>query len=67
MIRIDVAEYCHSCLDFSPDVTMPVRTYADGQELIFSDTIVQCEYRKRCAGLVRYLDRQIKSETEAVG
>ena len=67
MIRIDVEEYCHNCLDFSPDVTQPQRYYAGEKELVFSDTIVQCEYRKRCAGIKRYLERQTKSETEVVG
>ena len=67
MIRLDVEEYCHGCLDFSPDVTMPVRYFIGNQEAAFSDTTVQCEYRKRCAGIKRYLERYIKSESEASG
>lgn len=59
MIRIDVEEYCQQCLDFSPEVTRPERIYTDGQCLM-SDTIIQCEYRKRCAGIKRFLDQQMR-------
>ena len=64
MIRIDVEEYCHNCRDFSADVTITTRNI-DRNE--WSDTIVRCEHRNRCAGLVRYLERKLKTETEAVG
>lgn len=64
MIRIDVEEYCHSCLDFEPDVTKPFRDIRDNA---LTDTVVQCEYRKRCSAIRRYLEHQMKSETEAVG
>lgn len=67
MIRIDVEEYCQACLDFTPDVIKPQKTYLDNRELILSDTIVQCEYRKRCAGIKRYLEQQARNETGAVG
>lgn len=66
MIRVDVEEYCQSCLDFSPDVTKPERYYAGDKEITFqSDTIIRCEYRKRCAAIKRYLEQQAKGE--AVG
>lgn len=64
MIRIDVEGYCHNCLDFEADVTKPVRDLHDNA---WSDTVVQCEYRKRCASIRRYLEQQSKYETEAVG
>ena len=64
MIRIDVEGYCHNCLDFEADVTKPVRDIHDN---VWSDTVIQCEYRKRCAGIRRYLEQQSKYETEAVG
>ena len=62
MIRIDVEEYCHQCLDFSPDVIKPQRIEKADGELVFGDTIIQCEYRKRCAGITRFLERKIKGE-----
>lgn len=64
MIRLNVEEYCQSCLDFNPDVIPPTRTADNENEL--TDTIVQCKYRKRCAGIERHLLRQILKE-EAVG
>lgn len=66
MIRINVEEYCHSCLDFTPDVIEPTRTYsAGGEQVMQTDTIVQCKYRKRCSNMFRYLEHQTKEE--AVG
>lgn len=76
MIRIDVEEYCHACLDFSPDVIKPTREvvyvndpleFMPVQKVIQSNTIIQCEYRRRCEAIKKYLTRQAKEETEAVG
>lgn len=64
MIRIDVEEYCHECRDFRADVTIMTRN-AERNE--WSDTIIQCENKKKCAGLVRYLEHRIRNEPEAVG
>ena len=67
MIRLEVEEYCQSCLDFCPDVTKPERVYCgDNEPFTFGDTIIKCEYRKRCAGIRRFLEHQLK-EVEAVG
>lgn len=64
MIKVEVEDYCQHCLDFTPDVTKPERLYTidkpDG--FIMSDTIIRCEYRKRCAGIKRYLDQQSRGE-----
>ncbi len=61
MIKLDVEGYCQQCLDFSPDVTKPERlTSVDGEFIAYSDTIIQCKYRKRCSGITRYLEHQIK-------
>lgn len=65
MIRINVEEYCHQCLDFTPEVVGPTKIYAGNEEIVLSDTIIQCEYRKRCANIKRYLEHQAKDE--AVG
>ena len=62
MIRVDVEDYCHQCLDFCPDVIKPQRMAAPGGELIFTDTVIQCENRKRCAGIRRFLEMQMKEE-----
>jgi hypothetical protein len=62
MIRVDVEEYCNSCLDFSPDVTRAVRMFSDNTHVTQTDTIIQCEYRKRCANIKRYLEQQTREE-----
>lgn len=62
MIRIDVEEYCHQCLDFSADVIKPQRVEQIDGKPVFSDTIVQCVHRKRCAGIKRFLEQQAKGK-----
>jgi hypothetical protein len=66
MIKLEVEGYCHDCLDFTPCATKPDRISIPGQEdLVMGDTIVRCEYRRRCAGITRYLKHQ--NEVEASG
>lgn len=64
MIRVEVEEYCHACLDFSPDVIKPQRVRCvDGDNAAQSDTVIKCEHRKRCANIRRYLEHQMKTCT----
>lgn len=63
MIRVNVEEYCHQCLDFYPNVIPARRIEMPDGELHLGDTIIQCEHRKRCAGIKRYLEQQMKGET----
>lgn len=60
MICINVEEYCHQCLDFSPDVVKPQRVIMENGEQTHTDTIIQCEHRKRCSSIERYLRQQMK-------
>lgn len=62
MIRVEVEEYCQHCLDFSPDVTNATRIPSGNDELILGDTVIRCEYRKRCAAIERFLKKQIKDK-----
>jgi hypothetical protein len=62
LIRLEVEDYCASCLDFSPDVSKPDRYFIGNNELVMSDTLIRCKYRKRCAGIRRFLDQQMKEE-----
>lgn len=63
MIKVNVEEYCHQCLDFCSDVIEPMRIRSgDNKEPHWSDTLIQCKYRKRCAGIKRYLEQQMKGE-----
>ena len=68
MIRLEIEGYCHSCLDFSPDIIKPQRIMTDDSGAIgWSDTVIQCEHRKRCNGIKRFLEQQMRVEQEAVG
>lgn len=60
MIRVEVEDYCQHCLDFSADVTSPARIPTNDGDLVMGDTIVRCEYRKRCSAIERFLKKQMK-------
>ena len=65
-IKLEVEDYCEWCMDFSAEVTSPVKTHIPGHEdLILTDTIVRCEYRNRCRAIKRYLERQKAKELES--
>ena len=65
MIRLNVEDYCHQCMDFDPDVTQAKRMFTDDDDIALTDTIIQCEHRRRCEAIKKYLIRQAKEE--AVG
>lgn len=66
MIRLDVKDYCHACMDFSPNVIPARKMFLDGSDNITqSDTIIQCEHRGRCEAIRKYLERQMKTEEVA--
>lgn len=58
MIKLEVEDYCHSCEAFKPiaeeESIYPVN-------VMIPDTYVRCVYRKRCANMVRYLERKMKN------
>ena len=61
MIKLEVEDYCHQCVDFVPDVKSPDRLMAGDKEIVFqTDTLIRCEYRRRCASIKRYLEQQAK-------
>lgn len=65
-IRLEVENYCQDCMDFSPDVTKPDRVWRSPEDAItLGDTIIRCEYRRRCGNIKRYLEQREK--VEAVG
>lgn len=56
MIKIEVEDYCHECLDFQPDVEKPVVLYSDTDRYVcIGDTIVRCEYRQRCKAIENHV------------
>lgn len=60
MIKLEVQPYCQNCLVFDPDVEHPVRACTVfGDDVITSDTIIRCSRRKTCAGIKRYLEKEL--------
>ena len=61
-IKLEVQPYCANCTNFEPDVIRPMKTvYIDG-EVVVGDTIVRCDYAKRCENIKKFLARQEKEE-----
>ena len=66
MIKLDVKDYCHACMDFSPKVIPARKQFADWSgEVEQTDTVIQCERRSRCEAIREYLERQMKTEEVA--
>lgn len=65
MITVDVKDYCQDCMDFCPDVEKPTKYFSEGDEYVMGNTIVRCQYRKRCEAIKRYLERREK-KNEAI-
>ena len=67
MIKLEVEPYCQQCLDFTPDVVRPEREIIEDlkgkRTAKYSDTIVHCKYRNRCAGIERFIRNQRKGES----
>lgn len=65
MIELKVEAYCQNCPDFEGEVHKE-KFYSDDfknfdrEPIIFSETVVTCAKANRCAGLVRYLKKEIE-------
>ena len=63
MIKLDIQEYCHACLDFKADVEIGRKTLVGYdclgyEEAFISDTVVRCAHRNRCKAIKRYLEKE---------
>lgn len=62
MIKLDIREYCHNCLDFEADVERGQKCLMHrddaGTMIHQTDTIVRCEHRNRCKAIKRYLEKE---------
>lgn len=65
MIKLIVSEYCQSCTEFEPRVTQrPEQIDTDyGDQYFYGDTIVECEYRRRCEAIYGYLKKEKNNES----
>ena len=56
MIRLELKDYCHECVGFEADVERPTIFHIDGTiKTIYTDTIIRCKHRDRCAHVVKYV------------
>ena len=62
MIKLEVQEYCHYCSDFEPDEERPEKYYFGSEEIIMTDTVIRCRYRKRCKNIERYLRKKVADD-----
>lgn len=62
MIKLDVEGYCQDCLDFDPAVVKATRIQCHNGEFEYSDTLIQCENRRRCAAIARHISQQKAKE-----
>lgn len=72
MIKLEIEPYCEECMNFSPDVVKPEKSILYGfnhntgerEEVVsVSDTIIRCEGRRNCSNILRYLEKQMKGES----
>ena len=69
MIKLDVADYCHNCKRFEPDVSKfvseliidPSDMPPWGFDYEKCDTQIRCKDRDRCAAMYEYMERQMKN------
>ena len=64
MIRVEVQDYCATCLDFEADVIKPFHRATDPAGLD-ADTGIRCSDAKRCEAIKRYLEKQANEERNA--
>lgn len=64
-IKLEVQPYCRDCTIFEAEVEVPSK-YVDSFNMpCQTDTIIRCGHRNTCAGLMRYLKKEMqKGEKE---
>lgn len=60
MIELMVEDYCHDCDGFEAKVEDSGNYVVDQSGLpVVGNKLIFCRYRKRCANMVRYLERKL--------
>lgn len=64
MIKLDVAEYCHDCPNFEPEVVNKRVIYDNDGECcgMLENMYVVCEHYKTCHSFMTYLKWQLAKE-----
>lgn len=63
MIKLDVENYCHDCDAFEPTT---IEKQEDAITGYITHTFVVCKERRRCANMMRYLERKLKNDVEQI-
>lgn len=61
MIALEVAEYCHSCKEFMPDVettTYIIDDFVAAEPIEIAETVIRCIHRQRCEEIRRYIEKE---------
>ena len=64
MIKLDIQDYCHDCLEFEADVERGQKClmYSMADTMVHqTDTIVRCKHRNRCKAIKRYLEKEAQN------
>ena len=65
MIKLIVPDYCQSCAEFEPRVTQRPEQLNTvyGETYFYGDTIVECQYRRRCEAMYDHLKKEKNNES----
>lgn len=64
MIKLNVAEYCHDCPEFEPEVikTQSIYNTMGDYEGMLGPMLVVCEQRNTCRRFMEYLQKRLIKE-----
>lgn len=64
MIKLDVAEYCHDCPEFEPEVikSQPIYNVIGNYVGMLGPMVVVCEHRNTCRHFMEYLQKRLIKE-----
>lgn len=60
MIELEVKDYCHDCDSFEAKIE-DVEAIDRWGNTIITGKVIFCRYRKRCASMMRFLERKMKN------
>lgn len=63
-IKLEVQPYCRDYTIFEADVERPMKLYGNDMPLHQTDTVIRCSRRNTCAGLMRYLEKEMMKREE---
>ena len=64
MIRVEVQDYCQSCLEFEVDVENPTLLYVASKVVEQTDTVIRCKHRTRCENIKHHIDKEKEKSHE---